>query len=269
MERPATRPTDGIRYVAIGDSFSEGVGDELPDGTVRGWTDLFAQGWADALGEPIEYANLAIRGKLIEGIVEEQLEAALALEPTHLSLNGGGNDMLRPRADLDRIIALAEHVVDRCRDTGVELLLLSGGNPCRHLPLGRRIEHRGDQLAYRLEDEMQHHPGVVVSQNWFDQTLATARFWTQDRLHMNTRGHHRVAARLLERIGLDARQDWWDFDFDDSEPRLRGVAYYRTHVGPWIKRRLTGASSGDGMTAKHPSWIEVAPSGAGIRVGLA
>ena len=74
-----------VRFVAIGDSFSEGVGDELPDGTVRGWADLAALGWADALGEPISYANLAIRGRLAWPVVEEQLEPALALSPTHLS----------------------------------------------------------------------------------------------------------------------------------------------------------------------------------------
>ncbi|MFK5098499.1 SGNH/GDSL hydrolase family protein, partial [Klebsiella pneumoniae] len=66
-----------MRYVAIGDSFTEGVGDERPDGTVRGWADLAAQGWADAIGEPIQYANLAIRGKLVQPIVDEQLEPAL------------------------------------------------------------------------------------------------------------------------------------------------------------------------------------------------
>ncbi|MBN9188474.1 MAG: SGNH/GDSL hydrolase family protein, partial [Microbacterium sp.] len=95
-----------VRFVAIGDSFTEGVGDELPDGRVRGWADLVAQGWADAAGEPIEYANLAIRGKLIQPIVDEQLEPALALKPTHLSFNGGGNVMLRPRTSVSHVADL-------------------------------------------------------------------------------------------------------------------------------------------------------------------
>ena len=68
-----------VRYVAIGDSFTEGVGDDLPDGRVRGWADLVAQGWADATAAPVEYANIAIRGKLAWPIVDEQLEPALAL----------------------------------------------------------------------------------------------------------------------------------------------------------------------------------------------
>src|SRR6478735_12808507 len=97
-----------VRYVAIGDSFTEGVGDELPDGHVRGWADLVAQGWADATAQPVEYANFAIRGKLIQPIVEQQLEPALALRPTHLSFNGGGNDMLRPKASTARIVAAWE-----------------------------------------------------------------------------------------------------------------------------------------------------------------
>ncbi|MCW2962740.1 MAG: family lipase [Thermoleophilia bacterium] len=248
-----------VRYIAIGDSFSEGVGDELPDGFVRGWADLAAQGWADALGEPIAYANLAIRGKLVGPIVREQLDAALALGPTHLSFNGGGNDMLRPRADLEGILALVGEVVERCAREGVQLILLSGGNPCARLPLGRRIQERGDVLAHAIEDRFGDRPDLLLSQNWFDATLATAPFWSADRLHMNTRGHHRVAARLLDRLGAAPPEEWWNIDLAEAEHELRGAAYYRTHVGPWLKRRLTGTSSGDGRTAKHPRWIDVAP----------
>lgn len=252
-----------IRYVAIGDSFSEGVGDERADGTMRGWADLAAQRWADALGAPIAYANVAIRGKLIEHIALEQLETALALGPTHVSLNGGGNDMLRPRADLERILALTEQAVERCADAGVHLLLLSGGNPCARLPFGRRFQQRGDALSYAIEDRFAGAPNLMLVQNWFDETLAEERFWSQDRLHMNTRGHHRVAARLLEYVGAGEAPDWWDCNVptnDGDDGNLRGLAYYRAHVGPWVKRRLTGTSSGDGLSAKHPTWVELAPA---------
>nr|BFE73131.1 hypothetical protein GCM10020092_064320 [Actinoplanes digitatis] len=58
-----------MRYVAIGDSFTEGMGDELPDGSVRGWADLVAAGLAAELTGEVSYANLAIRGRLLEPIV--------------------------------------------------------------------------------------------------------------------------------------------------------------------------------------------------------
>ena len=87
-------------YVAVGDSFTEGVGDETPDGGVRGWADLVALGLALASPEPVSYANLAIRGRLLAPIVGDQLDAGIALAPRLLSLNGGGNDIMRPRVSI-------------------------------------------------------------------------------------------------------------------------------------------------------------------------
>jgi len=251
----------GIRYVAIGDSFTEGVGDELPDGRVRGWADLVAEGWASGIGESIDYANLAIRGKLIGPIVDEQLEPALALKPTHLSFNGGGNDILRPKADVDRIVGLFTHVVDRCAEEGVTLILLSGADPTGQLPAGRMMKRRGDELSHRVEAALAGRDGIVTAYNWFDTELATPRFWSEDRLHMNARGHHRVASRVLDALGVPRPELWWDLPEIPEQQRLRGLAYYREHVGPWIRRRLTGTSSGDGREPKFGGgWTTVLPA---------
>jgi len=250
-----------VRYVAIGDSFTEGVGDELPDGRVRGWADLVAEGWATALGEPIEYANLAIRGKLIEPIVTEQLEPALALGPTHLSFNGGGNDILRPRADVDRIVQLFAHVVRRCDEEGVALILLSGADPTRQLPMGRVMKRRGDVLSRAVERHLADRPDIIRAYNWFDEELATPRFWSDDRLHMNTRGHHRVAARVLDALGVARPREWWDLSGAAPHDAPHGVAYYRAHVVPWVRRRLTGTSSGDGREPKFGGgWTTIEPA---------
>lgn len=247
-----------MRLVSIGDSFTEGVGDELPDGTVRGWADLTAEGWASALGEPIAYANLAIRGKLVWPIVREQLEPALALKPTHLSFNGGGNDMLRPRADIPRIADAFTHVLRRCDEEGVRLILLSGANPSSQLPLGRLVQRRGDALSTAVVARVADRPDVVRALNWPDRELSSPGYWAADRLHMNTRGHHRVAARVLTALGVEPPATWWSLP-DTLEQRLAGAAYYRAHVGPWVRRRLTGRSSGDGRTAKFPDWVPVTP----------
>lgn len=247
-----------VRYVAIGDSFSEGVGDELPDGTVRGWADLVAQGWARATRETISYANFAIRGKLVWPIVREQLEPALALRPTHLSFNGGGNDMLRPRADIAHIADAFSHVLRRCDEEGVRLILLSGANPSAQLPMGRLVQRRGDALSAAVVGRITDRPDVIRALNWPDRELSTAPFWSADRLHMNSRGHHRVAARVLDALGLDVPADWWALP-DVAHERVAGLAYYRTHVAPWVRRRLTGTSSGDGRTAKFAEWVEILP----------
>ncbi|WP_200941036.1 SGNH/GDSL hydrolase family protein [Microbacterium sp. Root53] len=253
-----------VRYVAIGDSFTEGVGDELPDGTPRGWADLAAQGWADATGAPIRYANLAIRGRLAWPIVEEQLEAALALKPTHLSFNGGGNDMLRPRTTIAHIADAFSQVLRRCDEEGVRLILLSGADPTRGLPLGGLVRRRGDQLSAAVMARVAGRDDVIRALNWSDKVLATGPFWSEDRLHMNARGHHRVAARVLTALGFEPDPTWWDLPVEDSGVRLRGAHYYRTHVGPWLKRRLTRTSSGDGRIAKFTDWQTIRPSFSGM-----
>ena len=244
--------------MAIGDSFTEGVGDERADGTPRGWADLVAEGWAASLGEPIEYANLAIRGKLAWPVVDEQLEAALALKPTHLSFNGGGNDMLRPGTSIERIVDAFVTVERRCRDEGVTPILIAGSDPSGGLPLSRVIRKRGDELVAAVIGRLRRTDGIVWAVNWSDAELRDASYWAPDRLHMNYRGHHRVAARVLEALEQQVPEGWWSVA-GDVEPHLGKREYYRTHVGPWVKRRLTGRSSGDGRVAKYGSWVQIAP----------
>jgi lysophospholipase L1-like esterase len=249
-----------VRYVAIGDSFTEGVGDELPDGRVRGWADLVAQGWADARGEPVEYANLAIRGKLVWPIVDEQLEPALALGPTHLSFNGGGNDMLRPRTSIAHVVSAFERVLQRCDEQGVQLIVLSGANPSAQLPLSRVIQRRGDLLSAGVVARLADRPDVVRALNWPDRELSTGGYWSEDRLHMNARGHHRVAARVLTALGMEPPAGWWSLPSLPDAARLAGGAYYREHLGPWVRRRLTRTSSGDGREPKYAGWTTFDPS---------
>lgn len=249
-----------VRYVAIGDSFTEGVGDELVEGRVRGWADLTAQGWANSRGDEISYANLAIRGKLIWPIVAEQLEPALALGPTHLSFNGGGNDMLRPRTAISHLADAFDQVLRRCDEEGVTLIVLSGANPAPHLPMGRLIQRRGDELSAAVVSRIEHRPDVVQALNWPDTELSSRGYWSDDRLHMSARGHHRVAARVLEALGESPDPSWWSLPEESATRTSSGLGYYRTHVGPWVQRRLTGRSSGDGRAPKYGAWVTVTPT---------
>lgn len=249
-----------IRFVAIGDSFTEGVGDEDAAGVPRGWADLVARGWARSRGADIDYANLAIRGKLAWPVVEEQLEPALALKPTHLSFNGGGNDMLRPATDVEHIADAFSRVLRRCDEEGVQLIVLSGANPSAGLPLSSLIQRRGDLLSDAVISRLAHRPDVTRALNWPDRELSQPGYWSEDRLHMNARGHHRVAARVLRALGEQVPDGWWSLPVVDTAPALRNASYYREHVLPWVKRRLTRTSSGDGRAPKFGDWITVSSS---------
>ncbi|HEU5353367.1 MAG TPA: SGNH/GDSL hydrolase family protein [Actinocrinis sp.] len=263
--------------MAIGDSFTEGVGDVRPDGGLRGWADLVAAGLSAALaerGEPLEYANLAIRGRLLRPIVTDQLEAALALAPTAdlLTLNGGGNDMLRPGVRLDQLLELTEHAIRRCVEAGVRPVLLSGADPTAQLPLGRMVHKRAAYLTAGLAEVCARH-GVTLVNCFADQEIRKPRYWTVDRLHLNSRGHERVAGLVLDALGFappavpapaasDAPSDPASALVSANDGATTNARYYREHVLPWINRRLRGRSSGDNREAKHPHWQLIAPAAA-------
>jgi len=251
-----------IRYVAVGDSFSGGVGDD-GDVPFPGWTGRLASAMAARAGTTIAYANLAIRGRLLAGVLDEQIDVALALDPlpTLVTFCAGGNDMLRPRFDvpalLDRLAVAADAVAAR----GVRLALLSPADPTARLPLGRLVNRRGDAWAEALTGfaRARHLPFVDVSR---DPHLGRAEFWSEDRLHMNPLGHQRVADLALHAVA------------DGPSPAVPAAAttartglpdelrYYRDHVAPWVRRRVTGRSSGDGRAASFRDWTPVAPRAA-------
>jgi lysophospholipase L1-like esterase len=247
-----------VRYAAIGDSFTEGVGDELPDGTTRGWADLVAEGLARATGEVVQYTNLAVRGRLLAPIATTQLDAALALSPapTMLTLNGGGNDMMRPGVDLGRLVALTEHAVRRCVDAGVRLVLLSGADPSARLPFGRMIHRRGIALTAAVASLAARHDLVFVDM-FNDREIRAPWYWSADRLHLNADGHRRVASRVLTALGYETAAPVVSPAALALDVRAE-VRFYREHVLPWVNRRLRRESSGDTRASKHATWVPVA-----------
>jgi lysophospholipase L1-like esterase len=251
-----------VRYVAIGDSFTEGVGDELPDGTVRGWADLVAAGLAATGTEPVDYANLAVRGRLLEPIVDEQVPAALALapSPTLVTFNGGGNDLMRGGVEPARLLALTERAVARLTDAGVRVLLLSGADPSAQLPFGRTMHRRGAALTDGLV-ELADRLGVPLVNAFADAELRRSGYWSADRLHLGPAGHRRVAGLVLAALGAEVAAETVA-PSPDAPRSLRGEArYYREHVLPWAVRRLRGRSSGDGRAGKHVEWVRVDGTG--------
>ncbi|MEU5693395.1 SGNH/GDSL hydrolase family protein [Actinosynnema sp. NPDC020468] len=241
-----------MRYAAIGDSFTEGVGDELPDGSTRGWADLVATGLA-ASG-PVSYANLAVRGRLLEPIVTEQLEAALALEPTMITFNGGGNDMMRPGVDPAKLVALTEHAVRRCAEAGVRLVLLSGADPSVGLPFGRVVHRRGGVLTAAVAALRERHDFTFVDV-FNDAEIRRPAYWSPDRLHLAPRGHRRVASLVLSALGHPTEAEVVAPVAGEGVRRFTTeVRYYREHVLPWLHRRVRGRSSGDDRTGKHVEW---------------
>jgi lysophospholipase L1-like esterase len=245
-------------YVAIGDSFTEGLGDPDPmaPGRWRGWADRVAESLARHTAD-LTYANLAIRGKLLGQIVAEQLPEALALRPDLVSLAGGGNDLLRPGVDVDAIGALLDEAVGRLRDDDIEVIMFTGADPADS-PVIRRL--RGRIAAYNDHvHSIAAARGAHVVDLWTMPILRDWRMWGPDRLHMSPAGHRRVALAVLETLDLPVEEATWREplpplpELRRSARLLREMRWARTYLAPWVMRRLRGRSSGDDLTAKRPA----------------
>ncbi len=241
-------------FVALGDSFTEGLDDPRDDGTFRGWADRLAEMLAGREPELL-YANLAVRGKVLRQIIDDQVPGAVALRPALVSFSAGGNDILRPGSDPD---ALAEHfdqAVAELRATGADVLI-STGFDIRDTPVLRHVRGKVGTYNSHLRAIADHH-GCYVVDLWSMRVLQDARAWSADRLHLSPAGHHRVALRAYEALGLQPEEDWrqqWPPTSATSwhEQRADDLRWARHYLGPWIRRRLQGRSSGDGLEPKRP-----------------
>ncbi|MFW3170302.1 SGNH/GDSL hydrolase family protein [Geodermatophilus sp. CPCC 206100] len=250
--------TSWHRYLALGDSFTEGLSDPDPErpGEYRGWADRLTGHLAAASpGRDVEYANLAVRGRLLGQVLDEQVPVALAAEPDLVSLVAGGNDLLRPGADPDRLVAALEDAVVRFRAAGADVLLATGVDP-RQTPIIRRTRGRVAVFNASLWSVAARHGAVVLDQ-WGAVWIQDWRMWDGDRIHLTDEGHRRTALAAAAALGLPVADDWREPLVPQPPRALRAAlaeeaAWVRGFVAPWIGRRLRGRSSGDGRAAKRP-----------------
>ena len=258
----APRPV-WTRYVAIGDSFTEGMSDPdpaRPDAYV-GWADRLAH-HLDAIAEaehlPFGYANLAVRGRKLHDVVGPQLEAALTMTPDLVSMVGGGNDLLRPSVDLDGLASRLEDAVVRIRQAGADVLLAT--------PTDTRDAGLVQGAARPARGAHREH--LHASPSGTAATSSTSGAWPR----CATGGCGPTTASTSRARGTagspSPRSPPWATTPTSPTGRrrcprptrrpaatsLRGHAEWaRTHARPWVQRRLRGESSGDAVVAKRPS----------------
>jgi lysophospholipase L1-like esterase len=251
-------------YVALGDSFTEGVGDADParPNGVRGWADRVAEVLARQV-DGFGYANLAIRGRKMAAVLEEQIEPALALKPDLVSMYAGGNDILRPVVDIDANVTAYGDALRRLTDAGAHLVLFTGYD-LGHAPVFKHL--RGRVATYNeLVREVADDLGATVVDFWRMREYHDARLWDVDRLHMSSLGHRHMAAQVLDALRVPHELALDPLPELPSLPRKEksaaDLAWARGHAAPWLQRRLTGRSSGDLLDPRFPTLTPVGPGG--------
>jgi lysophospholipase L1-like esterase len=269
------------RMVSLGDSFTEGMSDDLrPDGRHLGWADRVAAALARAdhpdYPGPVEYANLAIRGKLLDQVIDEQVPAALAMDADLLTFHAGPNAVLRPGRDVPCLLQRYARTVDTLHQSGATVVLFTSLTRTGGSGLV------ADRMAARLAE---FNAGVRRTARRFDcilvdnepvTALTDRRFWADDRLHLSPEGHRRVAGHVLSALGvrdpalLGGAVGWWEERLPDAsrskrEDLVADARWVGRHFLPWVGRRIRRVSSGDGIRPKDPTLRPVAAA-VGVRV---
>lgn len=227
--------------MALGDSFTEGVGDpeeRSPNG-LRGWADRVAEELS-AGREDFSYANLAVRGLLLQEILDRQTEPALALKPDLLTLSAGGNDMVFHNSNPDKLAARLDAGVERLSTTGATIVLFTGPDWWHTPVLGRNrakvaiFNENVRAIAYR------HH--CIVADLWALRELRDPRMWDPDRLHFSPLGHHTIAMMVLNTLHVPhTLQPLEPRELPEQSWRQAGagdLVWARTYFLPWVMRWL-------------------------------
>lgn len=244
------------RYVALGDSFTEGVGDPDPlrPNGLRGWADRVAEVLATE-ADDFGYANLAIRGRKLGAILEEQIEPALALAPDLVTIYAGANDILRPRVDIDGLAARYDAAIGRLAGTGATMVMFTAYDPGISAVF-RPV--RGRMAVYNeWVREIADRHGALVVDMWRMRDAPSWAIWDEDRMHLNSYGHTHIAIAVLQRLGIEATIPEPALPprrlRTPAEARRENLQWAGRHAVPWVRRRLTGRSSGDTVSPKRPT----------------
>jgi len=229
-----------VRFAAVGDSVTHGIGDPLHNGC-RGWARILTEAMLGA--HDVSLCNLARPGATSADVRSEQLAHALDHRPHLASLIVGLNDAMRSTWDPGRVRADLLHTAERLADQGAVLLTVRLHDHSRVLrlprllagPMRQRIgvlNEIYDEIYQRLDGvqvDLSGHPGV------YDR-----EFWSIDRLHPSELGHRALAdefAALLEDRGLSFARPGLDLNGLDVT-RWGELRWLVSEGAPWLGRRV-------------------------------
>ncbi|MBJ8342504.1 SGNH/GDSL hydrolase family protein [Antrihabitans sp. YC3-6] len=256
------------KFVALGDSFTEGVGDLSPDSPngVLGWADRTAYELARTMPD-LGYANLAIRGHVLAQVIDAQLEPALAMQPDLVAISAGGNDILRPSVDLDSLMERYDSTIAQLAGTGARVIVFTTFDGSFDA-LYKRLRGRAATYNEYLRGIADDH-GAEIVDFWRMKDFSDRRMWSADRLHLNEIGHTRMAAEVLDVIGVPHALRPPPFpppsERTRGEIRREDLEWTRDTLIPWIGRRIRGISTGDGLPAKYADLFPAAQLPVGQR----
>lgn len=244
------------RYVAIGDSQTEGVGDGDDDIGLIGFADRLAI-ILDSLYPGLQYANLAVRGRRVRQVLDEQLPQALAMQPDVVTVCAGMNDVTRPGRFFNEALADLDMLYSRLAESDATVLTPTFPNVAKLVPVGRLLAWRVTRINDAIRAAAERH-GFGLVDLYTAAAMQDLDTWSADRIHASTKGHMLFAHAAAQALNLPVSNlDWAPSSGTALQPSHAARAYAQLRwtqkiLIPWIWHRLRGRPMGDGRSAKRP-----------------
>lgn len=249
-------------FAALGDSFTEGLWDVRPDGTLRGWADLVAARLADDVSE-FRYANLAVRGRKLDEVADDQVPQLERLRPSVVSVGAGANDIIRTKVSPAELGNRFHGLLGRVSELSETVVVFAGFDPRHRIPLTSGPAERALVYNECIRRSASQH-GATLIDLWTMPRLYEDRMWAPDRLHLSADGHALVAAAVLTSMGKPTGFHQLAVDADAVQvsrgwisARVEDARWLIQDVAPWAYRGMRGRSSGDGQEPKLPEYVIV------------
>jgi len=244
------------RYVAMGDSQTEGLWDGDDNVGLMGFADRLAV-LIDEHYPGLTYANLAVRGRRIRNLLGEQLPRALAMRPDLVTVCIGMNDVTRPGPHFDRALADLDDLYNQLAGSGATVATTTFPDLAKIVPVGRLLGPRVVRINAAIRTAAERH-GFRLVDLYGAPSMTEADTWSADRVHGSAKGHALFAAAAAEALGLPGSNHDWTLASEGAAP---SSVRSRTHsqllwtqnmLMPWLWRHARGRSEGDGRTPRRP-----------------
>ncbi|MED0827113.1 SGNH/GDSL hydrolase family protein [Bacillus pacificus] len=180
------------RFVAIGDSFTEGIGDEVEGIVLKSWVDHFVQ----LCVHDIEYANFAKCGLVTKEIRSQQLEKVLTFKPDLVSLIAGANDVLKGRWNHQAYKNDMEFMIDTLSKTDADIMIANLPDFTVRLPLASEKKQALKEQLLEINEvirSLSREYKLHYVDFWNHQLVNDNTLWSKDFIHPNSKGYVKVA----------------------------------------------------------------------------
>ena len=196
---PAADSGGGVRYLALGDSLTQGVG--AVDEQTGAFPALLAEHWR-ADGCDVELQNAGISGYTAGQILAEQVPQIESFDPTIITFQAGGNDIANG-VPIDEYRENVKSVLDAATGSGARVVVLAQNEWFRSpvgVDYGEDIDTQRSAYDQVLIDETSVHGAEFVDLRTLYAEQAEQGQWVEDGIHPTPEAYEAWAEKLSEAV---------------------------------------------------------------------